>query len=370
MLYRRLQEHLDRGPVGFPPAPSGVELRILEHLFTPEEAEIALELSAIPEKVDVIHRRIGSRMTLDYLRDTLKHMAEKGVVLLIGQQEEMRFAKLPFVVGMYERQVASLTADFQRDSRQYFDEAFDRAMLTGKTTQMRIVPVNKKIAVERGVSTYDEVRTYVAASPGPFGVIPCICRKGQDLTGHPCRQTTERNNCLMIGSAARWAVDTGVGHEITREEMIEMLDRADREGLVLEPENTKSPMYVCCCCGCCCGVLTTAKKQPRPADVLTSNFYAVSDEAVCESCGMCETRCQMDAISSPEGKAVVDRGRCIGCGLCITTCPSNAMRLEAAEHPKVPPDDTKGLYMKLFEERYGKWGMAKIGIRSMLGRKI
>jgi len=71
-LYRRLQQHLDRMPVAFPPTPSGVEIRILERLFTPEEAEIALELSAIPEPVATVHRRFGSRITLEELRCKLE----------------------------------------------------------------------------------------------------------------------------------------------------------------------------------------------------------------------------------------------------------------------------------------------------------
>jgi len=369
-VYRRLQRHLDRAPVGFPPAPSGVELRILEHLFTPKEAEIALELSVIPEPAAVIHRRLGTAISVDELRDTLQHMSAKGAILETHGTGEPRFAKMPFAIGMYERQAANLTPEFERDSRQYFDEAFDRAFHTGKTTQLRIVPVNKQIAVERGVTTYDRLRAHIEASPGPFGAIPCICRRGHDLLSDPCKQTEMRDNCLMIGAAAQWAMESGTGREITREEMLELLDRADRDGLVLEPENTKSPMFVCCCCGCCCGVLTSAKRLPRPADFFSTNFYAVADAEVCESCGMCETRCQMEAITSPDGKAVVDRGRCIGCALCLSTCPSGALRLEAVENPKDPPDDTKALYLKMFEDRFGRLGLAQLGARALLGMKV
>ena len=44
-LYVRLQKHLDRQAVGFPATKSGVEIRILKHIFTPEEARIATCLS-------------------------------------------------------------------------------------------------------------------------------------------------------------------------------------------------------------------------------------------------------------------------------------------------------------------------------------
>jgi Pyruvate/2-oxoacid:ferredoxin oxidoreductase delta subunit len=369
-LYRRLQRHLDRMPVAFPPAPSGVEIRILERLFTPEEAVIALELSAIPEPATAIHRRFGSRITLAELRRKLEHMAAKGIILSFPVAGETRFGKMIFAIGIYERQLKTLTPEFERDSRQYFDEAFGRAFHTGKTPQLRIVPVKKRIAADRGVTTYDRIRGHIEASPGPFGALRCICRHGHDLLDEPCRQTKLRDNCLMIGPAAQWAVESGAGQAVTRGQMLDLLDQADRDGLVLQPENTKAPMFVCCCCGCCCGVLRSAKRLPQPASFFSSNFYAVADAEACESCGVCQMRCQMEAIASPEGKAVVDRSRCIGCALCLTTCPSGALRLEAVDRPKEPPDDTKALYLKLFEDRFGRWGMAKLGARKLLGMKI
>ena len=357
-------------PVAFPPAPSGVEIRILQRLFTPEEAEIALELSAIPEPVATIHRRFGSRIPLDELRRKLEHMADKGIILSFPAGGEMRFGKLIFAIGMYERQLKTLTPEFERDSRQYSDEAFGRAFHTGKTTQLRIVPVNKQIAV--GAQSH-----HLRPHPRLHRGVPRAVRR---LALHlpprprsldePCRQTKLRDNCLMIGPAARWAVESGNGQAVTREQMLDLLDQADRDGLVLQPENTKAPMFVCCCCGCCCGVLRSAKRLPHPADFFSSNFYAVADAEACESCGVCETRCQMDAITSPEGKAVVDRSRCIGCALCLTTCPSGALRLQSVDHPKEPPDDIKALYLKLFEDRFGRWGMAKLGARKLLGMKI
>jgi ferredoxin len=369
-LYRRLQQHLDRMPVGFPATQSGVEIRILQRLFTSEEAEIALELSAIPEPAATVHKRFKSRMALPELTQKLDQMGAKGIILAWPIEGEVRYAKRIFAIGMYESQIKNLTAEFQRDTTQFFEEGFGQAFHTGKTTQLRIVPVNKQIAIERSVTTYDQIRAHVEASPGPFATIPCICRRGKDLVGESCKQTKLRDNCLMIGMAAQWAANSGAGQVISREEMLDLLDQADKEGLVLQPENTKSPMFVCCCCGCCCGVLLSAKRLPNPAEYFSSNFYAAVDAEVCESCGTCEVRCQMDAISSPEGKAVVDRLRCIGCALCVTTCPSGALRLEPNEKPRIPPDDTKTLYMRILQDRYGPWGMAKLGMRKMLGLKI
>jgi Fe-S-cluster-containing hydrogenase component 2 len=369
-LYRSLQQHLDVGPVGFPASASGIEIRILKRLFTLEDAEIALELSTVPEPAAVIQKRLKSRWALADLTAKLDQMAAKGVVLSHPIDGQVCYGKLMYVIGMYERQIKTLTAEFELEPRQYVEEAFGAAMHTGKTTQLRIVPVNKQIAIERGVSTYDQIRAHVEASPGPFGAIPCICRHGQDLLGEKCRQTELRDNCLMIGPAATWAINSGTGKEVTREEFLFLLDRADQDGLVLEPENTKSPMFICCCCGCCCGVLKSAKRLPALATYFSSNFYATVDPDVCSACGACETRCQMEAITSPDGKAVVERSRCIGCALCVSTCPSGAMRLEPNDAPRVPPDNTPALYMRMLQDRYGAVGMAKLGMRKALGQKI
>jgi Pyruvate/2-oxoacid:ferredoxin oxidoreductase delta subunit len=165
-------------------------------------------------------------------------------------------------------------------------------------------------------------------------------------------------------------VDHGVARFISLEEMLELLSAADQEGLVLQPENTKNPLFVCCCCGCCCNVLTSARQFPRPAEYFSSNFCAKVDGDACNACEACVARCQMNAILMVDGNAQVDSTRCIGCSLCVTTCPSHAIRLQKKDTARVPPDNTKALYVQLLQERYGPAGMAKLAARKMLGMKI
>jgi Na+-translocating ferredoxin:NAD+ oxidoreductase subunit B len=369
-LYRKLQQHLDRMPVGFPATESGVEIRILRHLFTPRQAVVALELSAIPESAGVIHRRLKPAMSLDECTDALNEMAAQGLLQRVPIGGVPHFGKLPFAIGMYERQVNRLTPEFERDAREYLLGAFREANFTKKTTQMRTVPVNQAVEIERGVATYDDIREHVRSSPGPFAKMNCICRQGKDLLGEPCKQTKVRENCLMISMAAEMMVEHGTAHFISQTEMLQLLDEADKEGLVLQPENTKSPLFVCCCCGCCCGVLNSAKQFSRPADYFSATYCATVDVDACGSCGTCQTRCQMDAILTEDGPTRVDDARCIGCALCVTTCPSGAMRLRKKDVQKVPPDDTQALYVKLLRERYGPLGAAKVIGRKLVGMKF
>lgn len=369
-VYRDLQRHLDRMPIPFPATDSGVEIRILKRLFLPEEARIALCLSAIAEPLPVIYRRTGREMSREALGEALDRMAERGLILRVATKRGADYGKSPFVIGIYENQVNRLTPELERDILQYFDEAFGKALHTKRTPQMRIVPVNRTIVPERGIASYDDIRETVRASNGPFAVMNCICRQGKALVGEPCKQTHTQENCLTFGMIAKGMVDAGAARFVSREDMLGMLDRADREGLVLEPQNTQDPLFVCCCCGCCCGVLTTAKKLPRPAEFFRATYHAEVDAALCQECRTCETRCQMEALSAHAGATRVDVSRCIGCGLCVSTCPGGAVQLRKREVVKAPPKDMSTLYAQIFRERYGPWGMVAAVGRKALGLKI
>ena len=56
-IYIKLQRHLDKQPVGFPATRSGVEIKILKHIFTPKEAEIACCLGYKLEPLKTIFDR-------------------------------------------------------------------------------------------------------------------------------------------------------------------------------------------------------------------------------------------------------------------------------------------------------------------------
>ncbi|HEX9188223.1 MAG TPA: 4Fe-4S binding protein [Vicinamibacteria bacterium] len=371
-VYRRLQRHLDTLPVGFPATASGVELRILKRLFTPEEAEVALALSALPETVDKVRHRLPGRTEED-LERTLDRMAEKGAIFggrTMARAGRKRYSRAPLVIGMYEAQVDRLTKEMQEDFDQYARDGFASTLLGAKTKQMRTIPVNARFVPERLVGRYDDARRMIEEGDGPWAARNCVCRQGKDLLGEPCRQTASRRVCLMIGSAARASVTAGDGRALTREETLALLDQAERDGMVLQPANAQDPAFMCLCCGCCCGMLQTAKLFPKPAEYLQSNYQAVVDAGLCSECGTCHSRCPMEALSRGDGATAVDLDRCIGCGLCVGTCPTEAVTLRAKAERTVPPRDLKALYGRIMAERFGLLGAAKRIGRALLGRPI
>ncbi|MGE5813845.1 MAG: ATP-binding protein, partial [Acidobacteriota bacterium] len=296
--------------------------------------------------------------------------AARGLIERVSHRRGPRYGKAVLAVGIYERQLPRLDAELERDMRQYAAEAFGAALHQARTPQMRTVPVHASIPLPLGVAPFEDIRVFVKQSPGPFAAMSCICRHGKDLLGEPCRQTNLRETCLTFETAADSMVEAGAARYITREQVLQILDAADREGLVLQPQNTAAPLFLCCCCGCCCHVLQTARQLPQPSRVFSTSYRARVDAARCEACGTCLTRCQMDAIVVEGDLARVTEPRCIGCGLCVTTCPSGAMSLTRLPELRLPPRDTPALYTKIFIERFGRFAAAAALAKHVVGAKV
>ena len=54
MVYQKLAGYLDEMPAGFPATEDGLEIRLLKRFFSPDEAELALHVTLIPEEVRVL----------------------------------------------------------------------------------------------------------------------------------------------------------------------------------------------------------------------------------------------------------------------------------------------------------------------------
>ena len=77
--YERLAHRLNALPSGYPSSANGAELRLLEKLFTPEEADLAAELTLTKESHAVIAERLG-RDQQD-VRILLRGMAKRGLIV-------------------------------------------------------------------------------------------------------------------------------------------------------------------------------------------------------------------------------------------------------------------------------------------------
>jgi ferredoxin len=366
-IYKRLAQHLDRLPGGYPPTKNGVELRILKRLFTPEQAELAMHLTVIPERVNVIALRAG--ISDIKALEMVEEMAAIGLILEIQKENRPpRFMALQFVIGIWEFQVNRLTPELVKDVDEYLKTMFDPEIWR-KAPQLRAIPVGESIPAPSEVLLYESAEQMLR-SHEKFAVTPCICRQERTLVGEGCGKPLD--TCLSMGGAAFSALRQGRGREISKEEALHILEVANKAGLVLQPGNSKDADYFCCCCGDCCGVLRNAKRHPQPGQVISSAFFAVSDSSICSGCGECLNRCQMEAISLDNGYALVDLNRCIGCGLCVTTCFSEAMHLERKpkEYQPYVPENSMEMYLRLARTRgvLGPGEIAKTALHSGIDR--
>lgn len=371
-IYRKLQRHLDQMPVPFPETETGIEISLLKQLFDETEANIALKLSAVPESIDRIYGRFREgEITRETLKAKLDGLFDKGAIMAVPDQKKGRmYHKAPLAIGIFEYQVDRITKELAEDFFQYEEDGFADAFLGVKTKQMRTIPVNINVEVEFLIGSYDSARTIIENSPGPFGVMNCVCRQARQKMGEKCRQTSILETCFTLGDSARFMMEKGVAREISRDEMTSLITRAEREGMVLQPANTKTPDFICCCCGCCCGVLTAAKKFLSPARFVQSNFYAQIDAGKCAACGECIAVCQMEALVPVNSHTEVLLSHCIGCGNCLNACASEAIALVKKEKEIVPPKTKDEMYRKMVIERFGLFGALKMMGKVALGKKI
>ena len=321
LIYRRLQEHLDRLPGGFATSEPGVDIRLLQMVFTPEEATLAVHLTVERQDAAVIAASAG--LPVEEARRRLEAMVDKGLIMGFRQDQETGYVAIPWVVGIYESLVNRLTPELS----QAIDDLwrFWKGGPRRTANQQRIIPVNESITPHMEALPYEVVNRMVDAAEH-MAVQPCICRRLARLSGRGCDVPDE--SCLSFGPWAEAAVRHGTARPVSRDEMRALLAQADAHNLVLEPSNSQELAFICCCCSCCCGWLNSYKHMAKPAEVVASAFIATLDAEVCAGCWTCLERCQMDALSENGERVALNRDRCIGCGLCVTTCPSNALTLE------------------------------------------
>jgi electron transport complex protein RnfB len=208
-VYQRLREHLDNLPAGFPATESGVEIRILKQLFTPEEAQMAQQVGLRLEPAGKIAKRAG--MPVEEAAELMKSMARKGLIFSIESEGRPPvYMSAQFVVGIWEYHVDRLSPEFIKDTDEYFPtlakEAFDHL------PQLRTIPIEKSIDVDQKILAHEQAEELVRQQK-KFLVAPCICRKESQIKGEGCDKPME--NCLIFGWGAEFYERNGIGRVIT-----------------------------------------------------------------------------------------------------------------------------------------------------------
>jgi electron transport complex protein RnfB len=323
-IYQKLARVLDTLPNGFPATESGVEIKLLKKIFTAEQAELFCEMRLTFETAEQVAQRTGR--PLEGLEERLKAMGKAGELFAIDLGGTWVFKMMPWAFGIYEFQLGRLDKEFVTLNEAYVP-IYGKQFFSNSPQLMQVLPIEKEISVQQETLSYEKVSTLIEQGQS-FLVNDCICKKEQELLGHPCSRPLQV--CLAIAPVPGIFDNSPQGKVLSREEAYALLKMTEEEGLVHLTYNVQGGhFFICNCCGCCCGVLNAINKLGIPASkVINAHYYAEIDPEKCLSCGICaDERCQVKAIEEGEGAYRIDPEQCIGCGLCVSTCSGEAISL-------------------------------------------
>ena len=369
--YQSLVSRLDAGLVGMPePEDEEAKLgwrRILEILFTPEEAALAAQMPVRPATLETVAKRVG--VAPDELRERLEPLCDKGLVMDLIHPEtgEIRYLLAPPVIGFFEFSFMRAHEEFPRealaqamDAYMHGDDTFAREVFSSETVMGRALVNEDQLAGDPLPEVLDwERATALIDDAKEIAVSYCYCRHKAEHQGKDCDAPKEV--CLSLNAGATFVARRGFGRLIERQKAREILAESRDRGLVQIADNVRHrPTYICNCCSCCCGQLDAINQFDLPA-VVPSGFAPDLDDDLCNGCSRCARACPVGAISmapvrvSTKGKRDmrpgIDLERCIGCGVCAHSCRVDALEMERSDKPRYVPANTLDRALRMAIER-------------------
>lgn len=329
--FKKLAVRLDEIPNGYPATEDGVELKLLEWLFTPEEAALAAELRLTKETP----RQIADRTRGDQkeIRKLLRGMAKKGLVTAGRTDGGLGFGLMPFAVGIYEMQFARIDDEMAHLFEDYYFKNFGK-LLNIKPHVHRVVPINENVRVDMEVQPFESA-TEIINGMKSWGVVDCLCRIQKEMVGDPCDHP--KDVCMLLNEVPGVFDNSPVIRSLTHEEALATLKKASDAGLVHSVSNSKEGLwYMCNCCTCSCGILRAMADLGVANVVARSAFVLQVDEDLCNACGDCVEECEFDALEL-DFVVKVEKTRCVGCGTCVNVCPENALTLVRRPEEEIKP---------------------------------
>lgn len=355
--YEVVRNKLRIGPLGAPKHKKVTEF--LKLIWNEEEAELLSHFEGIRKFLTPKKLAQKAGMDKEKVKEILNRLAEKGTILKIGNE----FGLLPLVPGIFELYYVTHkdTEENLKKGAVIFRDIIDKvlpSMLLGANTPIfrpklpydakeKIIKIDETIETGSQILPFELVEEMINRNDY-YAALPCQCRMLGDYTGDPCKIAPKDVGCFVAGILAKQLVEMGIGRELSKEEAIDYLKRAEKAGLVHNGGNISGPqthLLICNCCSCHCGGLYPTAKYGVPA-VKQSNFAPKIDYDICVKCETCLKKCPMTAIfhrfpietDLSDEKILIKYDICIGCGLCAANCPKSAIKME-----KVRDDPTLDL---------------------------
>ncbi|MER2236133.1 MAG: FAD-dependent oxidoreductase, partial [Candidatus Limivicinus sp.] len=276
----------------------------LASIVTDDEADVAIAAGLRKERsAAYLAKKTGK--SIEEVEKLAQHLAWIGVFRWTVDEEtgENRYFMQIFAPGIMEMLVNNQELlDTHPEVGRAFEEYTRIRMQTMSPLipngygLMRVIPVESAIK-DNPVATDHEKLSYYLNKYDTFSVSPCSCRASRSSINDGCGHLAEEM-CVQMGKGAEHYIRTGRARQITREEALEIIERAEENGLMHDIPNIEEAgdsAAICNCCACACfglrvGLMFGAR------DAIRSNYVAEIDEAKCVACAQCVEVCPANAL--------------------------------------------------------------------------
>ncbi|MCK7512536.1 MAG: hypothetical protein MZV70_56540 [Desulfobacterales bacterium] len=216
-------------PAGFPATETGVELRILKRLFTPEEAGLAVPRRHATRNRPGRHRRAARVISEEEAERPAQTDVPQGAALQHRgpRPDRNRYMAAQFVIGIWEYHVNDLDPELIRDMEEYLPVFVPRRPSTACRSCAPSRSARASDAGHGGAALRAGGRDRPRADQVPGGPLH-LPHASTELKGAGCEKLMEA--CLIFGWAADYYARNGLGRFITLEETLAILKHGRRAG--------------------------------------------------------------------------------------------------------------------------------------------
>ena len=162
---------------------------------------------------------------------------------------------------------------------------------------MHVIPVEKAISLENQSIDIEHISYWLKRYEGHIGASICSCRYGRKKLGEGCADDY-RDWCIAVGDMADYCRETGRGRDISYDEAMEILKRAEDNGYVHQITNIDGEGKIFAICNCnvkICNALRTSQLFNTP-NMSRSAYVAEVEKKNCVACGRCVEYCPAGAV--------------------------------------------------------------------------
>ena len=281
--------------------------------MTDEEAQLTAHMKVrVPETFAQVVQ--GSGMDAERVRELLDTLSYKGIIEynwenLDGKNpdHEKRYVLPMFVPGsaeftvMNQRQMEEhpeIGTFFERMTYLPLTKATKLVPPGGAGIGMHTIPVEHAIRQENVTASVEHLSHWLKKYDR-YAAGSCSCGIAERARGDASGRDPQ-NWCIGVGDMADYLVETGKGHFITYDQVIDTLLLAEKNGYVHQITNIDGEEKIFAICNCDVNVCYALR---------TSQLFNTPN------------------MSASAYRAHVDASKCVACAGCVEVCPAGAVQL-------------------------------------------